>query len=84
MRHMYSHPGEYRKIFLPKYLCIGFVPGGSEFPALRAILHCQKEAEVAVAAKAESSEARRGTAGRAKGDVKGASKDPMSIPSSGL
>ena len=28
MRHMYSHPGEYRKIFLANYLCIGFVPGG--------------------------------------------------------
>ena len=31
MRHMYSHPGEYRKIFLANYLCIGFVPGGN-FP----------------------------------------------------
>ena len=29
MRHMYSHPGEYRKIFLANYLCIGFVPGGT-------------------------------------------------------
>ena len=29
MRHMYSHPGEYRKIFLANYLCIGFVPGGN-------------------------------------------------------
>ena len=29
MRHMYSHPGEYRKLFLVNYLCIGFVPGGS-------------------------------------------------------
>ena len=28
MRHMYSHPGEYRKIFLANHLCIGFVPGG--------------------------------------------------------
>ena len=28
MRHMYSHPGEYRKVFLANYLCIGFVPGG--------------------------------------------------------
>ena len=28
MRHMYSHPREYRKIFLGNYLCIGFVPGG--------------------------------------------------------
>ena len=28
MRHMYSHVGEYRKIFLANYLCIGFVPGG--------------------------------------------------------
>ena len=28
MRRMYSHPGEYRKIFLANYLCIGFVPGG--------------------------------------------------------
>ena len=26
---MYSHPGEYRKIFLANYLCIGFVPGGN-------------------------------------------------------
>ena len=29
MRRMYSHPGEYRKIFLVNYLCIGFVPGGT-------------------------------------------------------
>ena len=28
MRHMYSHPGEYRKILLVNYLCIGVVPGG--------------------------------------------------------
>ena len=28
MRCMYLHPGEYRKIFLANYLCIGFVPGG--------------------------------------------------------
>ena len=26
---LYSHPGEYRKIFLANYLCIGFVPGGN-------------------------------------------------------
>ena len=26
---MYSHPGEYRKILLANYLCIGFVPGGT-------------------------------------------------------
>ena len=26
---MYLHPGECRKIFLAKYLCIGFVPGDS-------------------------------------------------------
>ena len=25
---MYSRPGEYRKILLANYLCIGFVPGG--------------------------------------------------------
>ena len=29
MRRMYLHPGEYRKILLAKYLCIGFVPGDS-------------------------------------------------------
>ena len=29
MRYMYSHPGEYRKIFLANYLYIGFVPGGN-------------------------------------------------------
>ena len=29
MRHMDSHPGKYRKIFLANYLRIGFVPGGS-------------------------------------------------------
>ena len=29
MRHMYSRLCEYRKIFLAKYLCIGFVPGGT-------------------------------------------------------
>ena len=29
MRRMYSRPGEYRKIFLANYLCIGFVPGGT-------------------------------------------------------
>ena len=29
MRRMYLHPGECRKIFLAKYLCIGFVPGDS-------------------------------------------------------
>ena len=28
MRRMYSHAGEYRKIFLSNSLCIGFVPGG--------------------------------------------------------
>ena len=28
MRRMYSHPDEYRNIFLANYLCIGFVPGG--------------------------------------------------------
>ena len=32
MRHMYSHPGEYRKIFPANYLCIGFVPGGNPYP----------------------------------------------------
>ena len=26
---MYSRPGEYRKICLANYLCIGFVPGGT-------------------------------------------------------
>ena len=26
---LYSHPREYRKIFLANYLCIGFVPGGT-------------------------------------------------------
>ena len=26
---MYSHAGEYRKVFLANYLCIGFVPGGN-------------------------------------------------------
>ena len=30
MRRMYSHQGEYRKIFLANYLCIGFMPGGSQ------------------------------------------------------
>ena len=34
MRHMYSHPGEYRKIFLANYLCIGFVPGGTHLVAV--------------------------------------------------
>ena len=29
MRRMYLHPGEYRKVLLAKYLCIGFVPGDS-------------------------------------------------------
>ena len=29
MPHLYSHPREYRKIFLANYLCIGFVPGGT-------------------------------------------------------
>ena len=29
MRRMYLHPGEYRKILLANYLCIGFVPGDS-------------------------------------------------------
>ena len=29
MRRMYMHPGEYRKILLANYLCIGFVPGDS-------------------------------------------------------
>ena len=29
MSHLYSHPREYRKIFLGNYLCIGFVPGGN-------------------------------------------------------
>ena len=28
MPRLYSHPREYRKIFLANYLCIGFVPGG--------------------------------------------------------
>ena len=32
MRRMYLHPGECRKIFLEKYLCIGFVPGDSVSP----------------------------------------------------
>ena len=27
MWHMYSHPGNYMKILLADYLCIGFVPG---------------------------------------------------------
>ena len=30
MRRMYSRLGEYRKIFLANYLCIGFVPGGKQ------------------------------------------------------
>ena len=29
MPRLYSHPREYRKIFLANYLCIGFVPGGN-------------------------------------------------------
>ena len=29
MSRLYSHPREYRKIFLGNYLCIGFVPGGN-------------------------------------------------------
>ena len=29
MSRLYSHPREYRKIFLGNYLCIGFVPGGT-------------------------------------------------------
>ena len=29
MPRLYSHPREYRKIFLANYLCIGFVPGGT-------------------------------------------------------
>ena len=29
MRRMYSRPGEYRKILLANYLCIGFVPAGT-------------------------------------------------------
>ena len=29
MPRLYSHPREYRKIFLANYLCIGFVPEGT-------------------------------------------------------
>ena len=29
MPRLYSHPREYRKIFLANFLCIGFVPGGN-------------------------------------------------------
>ena len=29
MPRLYSHPGEYRKIFPANYLRIGFVPGGN-------------------------------------------------------
>ena len=38
MRHMYSHPGEYRKIFLANYLCIGFVPRGIPSKTQRLVL----------------------------------------------
>ena len=34
MSRLYSHPREYRKVFLGNYLCIGFVPGGRPFSRL--------------------------------------------------
>ena len=34
MPRLYSHPREYRKIFLANYLCIGFVPGGTHINCL--------------------------------------------------
>ena len=40
--HVFT-PGEYRKIFLANYLCIGFVPGGN---VTRCAAHCNNlEAE---------------------------------------
>ena len=39
MRRMCSHPGEYRKILLANYLCIGFVPGGTS------AFHYERESE---------------------------------------
>ena len=42
MRHMYSHLGEYRKIFLANYLCIGFVPGGNYYEGDEATICEQK------------------------------------------
>ena len=38
MPRLYSHPREYRKIFLANYLCIGFVPGGTLGPPYRNML----------------------------------------------
>ena len=34
MPRLYSHPREYRKIFLANYLCIGFVPGGNSLKSV--------------------------------------------------
>ena len=52
---MYSHPGEYRKIFLANYLCIGFVPGGNavallsgEVEKMLQMWHLEQKAEVVV------------------------------------
>ena len=53
MRHMYSHPGECRKIFLANYLCIGFVPGGTFYPQKQgiALLRARKPTKMTKMAK---------------------------------